>query len=262
MSAPQIYGAVRSPWATPTKKFCGSFKLFLPDGTFMPHHECPMAQVVSGQIQEVRNAEVIIERTDGSRVTVVVNIRPLKNGRGEITGAINCFYDVTERQRMERQLQQQAEALTDLHRRKDEFLAVLSHELRNPLAPIANAAQVLRLHIGETALQQQARTVIERQLGQLTRLVDDLLEVSRITTGTIQLRLERVRANDIIEHAIETARPMIEQREHELKVSLSPRPVWLQADASRVEQAVVTRILSRCVKVYVVGPVPSLSLSP
>ena len=83
------------------ERFCGSFKLFRPDGSFMPHEQCPMAEVVSGKISEVRDAEVLIERPDGSRVTVVVNIRPLKNQRGEITGAINCFVDITERKRTE-----------------------------------------------------------------------------------------------------------------------------------------------------------------
>jgi len=79
------------------ERFCGSYKLFRPDGTFMPHPECPMAQVVTGALSEVRDAEVIIERPDGSRVTVTVNIRPQKNQRGDVIGAINCFYDITQR---------------------------------------------------------------------------------------------------------------------------------------------------------------------
>ena len=79
------------------ERFCGSYKLFRPDGTFMPHPECPMAQVVTGALSEVRDAEVIIERPDGSRVTVIVNIRPQKNQRGDVIGAINCFYDITQR---------------------------------------------------------------------------------------------------------------------------------------------------------------------
>lgn len=83
------------------ERFCGSYKLFRPDGSFMPHEECPMALVVSGKLPAVHDAEVIIQRPDGSRVTVVVNIRPLQNERGEITGAINCFYDITERKQAE-----------------------------------------------------------------------------------------------------------------------------------------------------------------
>ena len=83
------------------ERFCGSFKLFRPDSSFMPHEQCPMADVVSGKLPEVRDGEVLIERPDGSRVTVVVNIRPLKNQRGELTGAINCFYDITARKQAE-----------------------------------------------------------------------------------------------------------------------------------------------------------------
>ena len=147
--------------------------------------------------------------------------------------------DISERSRLERQTKEQAAALSDLHRRKDEFLAMLSHELRNPLAPILNAVQLLRLQKNENQLQQQARTIIERQVGQLTRLVDDLMEVSRITTGRIQLRQERVAVSGIVERAVETARPLMDQRRHELTVSLPPQPIWLYADAARLEQVVV-----------------------
>src|SRR6267142_2699659 len=105
------------------KRFCGSFKLFRPDGRFMPHEQCPMAEVVAGTLAEARDAEVLIERPDGSRITVVVNIRPLKNERGDVMGAINCFYDITARKEIE-------EALRESDRRKNEFLAMLAHELR------------------------------------------------------------------------------------------------------------------------------------
>lgn len=153
--AAELWG--RSPTLGDTdEQFCGSFKMFLPDGTFMPHAECPMAQVVDGRLPAVNNGEVDIERPDGSRVTVIVNIRPLKNNSGEIVGAINCFYDITERRRMERTLQEQTKTLADLHLRKDEFLAMLSHELRSPLAPIANAVQLLRLQLDESKLQHDA----------------------------------------------------------------------------------------------------------
>jgi signal transduction histidine kinase len=221
------------------EQFCGAYKLFRPDGTFMPHAECPMAEVLLGIVSETTDADVVIERPDGSRISVVVNIRPLFNDEGVITGAINCFYDITDRIRMEREVKDQAERLTDLHRRKDEFLAMLGHELRNPLAPIANAVHLLRLQNDGNPLQQKARAIIERQVAQLTRLIDGLLDVSRITTGHIQLHRAMVPVSGIIERAVESARPWLDQRRHELTVTLPPQPLLVYADAARLEQVFV-----------------------
>jgi PAS domain S-box-containing protein len=147
--------------------------------------------------------------------------------------------DISERRLLERKTREQAEELADLHRRKDEFLAMLSHELRNPLAPISNAVHLLRLQKRENSIQQQARDIIERQVGQLSHLVDDLLEISRITTGRVQLRQELVAVSGIVERAVESVRPLIDQYKHELTVSLSPQPIWLYADAARLEQVLV-----------------------
>ena len=98
--AAELWGRRPTP-GDPAERFCGSFQMFRPNGSFMPHEQCPMADVVSGRIPEVLDGEVIIKRPDGSQVTVIVNIRPLKNQHGEVTGAINCFYDITERKRNE-----------------------------------------------------------------------------------------------------------------------------------------------------------------
>ena len=217
----------------------GSFKTYLADGTPMPNTETPMTKVLQGVLPAVHDMEIVIERPNGSRINVIANIVPLKNDLGKITGAINCFYDITERSRLERRAQEQAEALADLHRRKDEFLAMLSHELRNPLAPISNAVHLLRLQKNEDPIQGQARGIIERQVGQLTRLIDDLMEVSRIATGRIHLQEERVTVNGIVENAVETVRPLIEKHQHSLELTLSAHPIWLYADASRLEQVVV-----------------------
>ena len=150
------------------------------------------------------------------------------------------IWDISERSRLERQTIEQAVELSDLDRRKDEFLAMLSHELRNPLAAISNAVQLLGLQqSGENLIQQQARAIIERQTGQLKHLIDDLLEVSRITTGRVRLRRERVAIAGIVQAAVETVRPLIDQRRHELTVSLPPELIWVYADASRLEQVVV-----------------------
>jgi len=147
--------------------------------------------------------------------------------------------DITARRQLE-WARAQAQASADLHRRKDEFLAMLSHELRNPLAPILNAVELLR-HQGEggNPLQAKARAIIERQVGQLKALVDEMLEVSRITTGRIRLHYEYVDMRTIVDRAVESARPLIDQRHHQITVSLSPEPIWLHADSTRLEQVVV-----------------------
>ncbi|WP_144022046.1 hybrid sensor histidine kinase/response regulator [Caballeronia sordidicola] len=147
--------------------------------------------------------------------------------------------DISDRVRMQDVLKQQAAALTELHHKKDEFLAMLSHELRNPLAPITNAVRLLRHHEIKDATMDRACVIIERQLVQLTRLVDDLVEVSRITTGRVRLRLERVTIQEILSRALETTQPLIEQRHHRVSVSLGENLIWINGDASRLEQAMV-----------------------
>ncbi len=148
--------------------------------------------------------------------------------------------DISVRSQLEKQTQKQAAELSDLHRRKDEFLAMLSHELRSPLAPISNAVGLLSLQKDhENLIQSQARSIIERQLKHMQRLVDDLLEVSRITTGRVQLQREKVLVSRIVEGAVETATPIIQERKHRLQVSMPPEPIWLYADVSRMEQVLV-----------------------
>jgi PAS domain S-box-containing protein len=159
-------------------------------------------------------------------------------GQGKLCRA--AVIDITARKQAE-------EKLVELDRRKDQFLAMLSHELRNPLAPILNAVQLLQLQKGENSVQQKALAIIERQVGQLAHLVGDLMDVSRAIAGRIQLCQEQVTVRGIVERAVETARPLIDQRGHELTVSLPPDPIWLYADASRLEQ-VVTNLLTNAAK--------------
>jgi PAS domain S-box-containing protein len=220
------------------ERHCGSTKLWLPDGSPLPHALSPIVDVLRTGVA-VHNVEVLIERPDGTRLPVLVNFAALKNAQGEITGAVTSFIDITERSRLERQTQEQAEALAELHQRKDEFLAMLSHELRNPLSAIFNALHILRLQNTDNPIQQKARVVIERQVGQLAHLVDDLLEVSRVITGGIQLHQERLEMRGIVDRAIESVRPLIDKHKHELKVSLPAEPIWLQGDPTRFEQVVV-----------------------
>jgi PAS domain S-box-containing protein len=137
--------------------------------------------------------------------------------------------------------------LKETDRRKDEFLAMLAHELRNPLAPIRNAVQIVRAKGPPVPELQWARDVIDRQVQQMTRLVDDLLDVSRITRGKIELRKERVQLTTIVSSAVEASRPLIEKWGHELTVTLPPQAVYLQADTTRLAQ-VLLNLLNNAAK--------------
>ena len=139
------------------------------------------------------------------------------------------------------------EKLQQASRRKDEFLAMLSHELRNPLAPIRNAAEVMRRIAPADAGIAWAREVVERQVTHLAQLVDDLLDVSRITQGKISLRKEPVELGKVIQHSIETARTLLDAKRHTLHVSVAASPIWVHGDFARLAQ-VVGNILNNSAK--------------
>ena len=138
-------------------------------------------------------------------------------------------------------------ALQEADRRKDEFLATLAHELRNPLAPIRNSVDILRLSAGRLPVAERLVNMMDRQVGHMVRLVDDLLEVSRITRGKIDLRKETVELRAILEAALETSRPLIDAARHELGVSLPAEPLYLEADATRLAQ-VFANLLNNAAK--------------
>jgi signal transduction histidine kinase/CheY-like chemotaxis protein len=173
--------------------------------------------------------EIIIERPDGSRRTALAHANPFFDESGRVAGAVNILVDITERKRAE-------EALREADRRKSEFLAMLAHELRNPLAPIRNGLQILRLAGRDGASADQARTMMERQFGHMVRLIDDLLDLSRISNGKIELRRGRLDLAAAVQDAVETSRPLIEERGHELTVALPPGPVYVDADRTRLAQ--------------------------
>jgi PAS domain S-box-containing protein len=137
--------------------------------------------------------------------------------------------------------------LREQDRRKDEFLALLAHELRNPLAPLRNGLQVLRLAGSDAGAAAQARAMMERQLGHMVRLIDDLLDVSRISRNKMELRRTRVLLADVVSSAVETVRPAVDEAGHELTVSLPPEPVHLDADLTRLAQ-VFANLLSNSAK--------------
>jgi signal transduction histidine kinase len=133
----------------------------------------------------------------------------------------------------------QVEDLASANRRKDEFLAMLGHELRSPLAAIHNGIQLLSHPAQDTPVPQKLTQMIERQVRRMTRLIDDLLDVSRIAQGLMQLRCERMDLRDVVSNAIQTLEADIKQRNHRLTAELPAVPVWLQADPGRLEQVFV-----------------------
>jgi signal transduction histidine kinase len=138
-----------------------------------------------------------------------------------------------------RQARLRVEELATANRRKDEFLAMLGHELRNPLASIRNALQLLRHQTQDTPAWQRTHAMIERQIGRMTQLVDDLLQVSRMTYGQLRLHCERIDLREVVNNAVETLESDIRQRNHSVTITLPDAPVWLQADPARLEQVFI-----------------------
>ena len=168
--------------------------------------------------------------------------------------------EIAERRRAEAKLRESEEALRDADRRKDEFLATLAHELRNPLAPIRNAVEILRLTEGDPIASASARQLLERQLKQLVRLIDDLLDVSRITQGRLELRREKLDLATALRMAVETSRPLIESRRHTLHVTAQHDAFFVDADATRIAQ-VFANLLNNSAKYSPSGSSITIQLS-
>jgi signal transduction histidine kinase/ActR/RegA family two-component response regulator len=182
----------------------------------------------------------VLIRKDGAECEIEDRAAPMRDGHERVRGAVLVFHEITERRRLERNLRE-----TD--RRKDEFLAMLAHELRNPLAPLRGGIDVLRLAPEDPARLEQVSTMMDRQVQHLTRLVEDLLDVSRITRGTIELRRERIILQPVISHALEMVEQLQTTREHEVTLTIPPHPLPLTADATRLSQVFVN-LLSNAFK--------------
>jgi PAS domain S-box-containing protein len=198
----------------------------------------PFRRMAAGELESYTVEKRFVHR-DGRHVWARLSLSLVRDADGRPDYEIAVVEDVNERKR-------QQQELIDADRRKDEFIATLAHELRNPLAPLRNALSVLDRSV-DPAVVQRARTMMERQLAHLVRLVDDLLDVSRITTGKLQLTLGRVEVRQVVESAIETARPQIEARRHTLVVDHADAPVWISGDAVRLAQ-VLTNLLNNAAK--------------
>jgi PAS domain S-box-containing protein len=200
----------------------------------------------SSAVVQAENHKLLVAR-DGTRWPIDDSAAPIRDDQGRSVGVVIVFRDVSERRILEAEIRKKVEDLADRDRRKDEFLAMLAHELRNPLAPIRNGLEYLRLSLGEHPNFLQVGGMMSRQLDHLVRLVDDLLDVSRISQGKIELRKEMLDLGTTVERTLETARSGIEQKEHRLQMSLPPEPVFIEADPARLEQ-IVSNLLANAAK--------------
>ena len=192
-----------------------------------PHVEAAVAEAVAGG--DRYRTEFRAVRADGTPHWVAASGTVERDAAGRAVRVVGMMFDIDERKR-------DVEALRDADRRKDVFLATPAHELRNPLAPLGNGLAVLRANPAASP-PPKILAMMERQLGHMVRLIDDLLDLSRVSSGKVELRRERVQFKTVVEHAVETCRPVVEAYRHDLTVSLPDGPVWLDADLTRLVQS-------------------------
>jgi len=201
---------------------------------------------VAHQVMQRRDFSLRVPGKEGGEIGLLVDA--FNDMLAEIGRRSHALQEANSTLEHEMEVRQRAEELLRVaDRRKDEFLATLAHELRNPLAPIRTGLDILRLRSGDAAATQRATDIMERQLRQMVRLVDDLLDVSRINTGKFAIKSGRVELKAVVNDALEVVRPTIELHGHELAIDLPDRPVFLNGDATRLAQ-ILSNLLSNAAK--------------
>src|SRR4051794_24273673 len=185
-------------------------------------------------------------RKDGTQFWCRATVTPLLDENKQLRSFARVMHDLTDSQTQEAE-KKRADGLAEANRSKEEFLALLSHELRNPLSPILNALNILRRMRTNDPIIQQAGNIIDRQVGLMVRLVDDLLDVSRITKGKLRLKKEPVELRGAMNWAAEAARPFIDARKHQFSLLFPTEPIWVEADPARLEQ-IATNLLNNAAK--------------
>jgi len=208
------------------------------DGTVPALHELPIARAVH-QGEVVLDEEWQLHRSDGQGVSVLCSAGPIRDEAGRIVAGVVAWRDISPLKRV-------LSELRDADRRKDEFLATLAHELRNPLAPLRNGLQMLQ-QTSDPAVAARMREMMTRQLSHMVRLVDDLLDVSRITSGKVALRLEHLSLRVVAGLAVESARPLIEGARHTLVCDFPAQDLWVHGDPHRLAQ-VMGNLLTNATK--------------
>jgi PAS domain S-box-containing protein len=209
--------------------------LFSPEDilTGQPEHELTRA-LEDGRADGVRWQV----RKDGSRFSCRATVTPLRDEHKQVQSFARVIHDLTETQAQDAQ-KKRADDLAEANHSREEFMALLSHELRNPLSPILNALEILRRMKTNDPIIEQAGDIINRQVLQMVRLVDDLLDISRITKGKLRLIKEKVELRVVANAASETVRSLMDARKHNFSTLLPTEPVWVEADPARLEQIVV-----------------------
>jgi signal transduction histidine kinase len=206
---------------------------------FIPAEEQPRLRAAIDEAirtKSIFQLEHRVIRHDGTLGWSFSRAIPLLDSKGNITEWFGAASDISERREAQEALRRQQAELQAADRQKNEFLAMLAHELRNPLAPIRNAGELLARRLNGDPGAGAALSTISRQVTHLARLVDDLLDISRITQGRIELRRHPVRLTEIISRAIETIDPLIEQKNHRIVIASSRRPLLVSADPERLTQ--------------------------
>ena len=190
--------------------------------------------------ERIDHFQTVRQAKDGHALDISLTISPIRNEAGELVGASKVARDITLQKRAQHELQ-------EADNKKNEFIALLAHELRNPLGPIRHAANILRARTPTPDELQWATKIIDRQTEHMTRLVDDLMDVSRITRGTIELRREPVDVADVLKAAVEASSALIERSRHQLRVTPPSQPLYVEGDTTRLTQ-VVANLLDNAAK--------------
>ncbi|CDS54281.1 Chemotaxis protein methyltransferase CheR [Polaromonas sp. CG9_12] len=221
--------------------------------------ESPVDKVIrEGKIVALANHTVLI-RKDGTEVPIDDSGAPIHHANGSIMGAVLVFHDISERRRLEQHVAARNLELEGEHRRKDEFLAMLGHELRNPLAPIRSALELQAMPHSSPETRKQALDIMARQVAHLTRLVDELLDVARISTGKIALKNELLDVASVIGRAAEMSEPLMREKKHRLRIELAAEPVHVNGDMQRLTQ-VISNLLNNAAKYTPRGGLIDLSV--
>lgn len=222
------------------------------DGTPVAAHEWPMARALAGE--EVKQAVITLQTVNnGERRTNVISSAPVRDAKGEVIGGVAARMDITDRIKIE-------EALKEADRRKNEFIGILAHELRNPLAPIRAALDLFNLIPLEHPVLNRAKSAMARQVDHITRLIDDLLDVARISRNKIELRREHLDLTEVVTQTIDDYRNTLEESDIRLVVTGTEKPAWVDADRVRLVQ-ILSNLLHNAQKAIGAGGTIAVEVS-